>query len=185
MSVGMSKAVERPVCPLSSRKRKRAFVSSAVPKPANWRIVQSRPRYMLGYTPRVYGNSPGRPTRASTPPGRSSAVYTGSPSRPERGGTPAGRPGAVRGGGRRQEAGRVGSPGRPAPRQERADAGRTRAPPPVDELPRHRQPVGGHQHAYAHAERGRGVEGRADALEHARHAAVLEEALHDVRLGGR
>ena len=33
--------------------------SSAVPKPANWRIVHNRPRYMLGYTPRVNGNSPG------------------------------------------------------------------------------------------------------------------------------
>ena len=48
ISVGMSKAVERPVCPWSSRYRKRSFVSSTVPKPANWRIVQSRPRYIEG-----------------------------------------------------------------------------------------------------------------------------------------
>jgi hypothetical protein len=48
MSVGMSKAVERPVCPCSSKYRKRPFVSSAVPKPANWRIVQSLPRYIEG-----------------------------------------------------------------------------------------------------------------------------------------
>jgi hypothetical protein len=42
----MSKAVERPVCPWSRRYRNRSFVSSAVPKPANWRIVPRRPRYM-------------------------------------------------------------------------------------------------------------------------------------------
>jgi hypothetical protein len=65
MSVGMSKAVERPVCPWPSRKRKRALVSSGVPKPANWRIVHSLPRYMLGYAPRVNGYSPGAPRRAS------------------------------------------------------------------------------------------------------------------------
>ena len=35
----MSKAVERPVCPWPSRNWKRALVSSAVPKPANCRIV--------------------------------------------------------------------------------------------------------------------------------------------------
>jgi hypothetical protein len=48
INVGMSKAVERPVCPCSSRYRKRSFVSSAVPKPANWRIVHRRPRYIDG-----------------------------------------------------------------------------------------------------------------------------------------
>src|SRR5262249_55366964 len=48
MRVGMSKAVESPVCPSPSRKWKRVLVSAAVPNPANWRIVQSRPRYMLG-----------------------------------------------------------------------------------------------------------------------------------------
>ncbi|GBD46525.1 hypothetical protein HRbin41_01353 [bacterium HR41] len=48
IKLGMSNAVERPVCPCSSRYRKRSFVSSAVPKPANWRIVQRRPRYIDG-----------------------------------------------------------------------------------------------------------------------------------------
>ena len=33
----------------------------AVPKPAYWRIVHSRPRYIVGCTPRVYGNRPGSP----------------------------------------------------------------------------------------------------------------------------
>ncbi len=55
----MSNAVERPVCPCSRRYLKRALVSSGRPNPANIRIVQSRPRYMDGYGPRVYGNSPG------------------------------------------------------------------------------------------------------------------------------
>src|SRR6478736_1413614 len=71
----MSNAVERPVWPCSSRYRKRSLVSSAVPNPANCRIVHNRPRYMLGYTPRVNGNSPGNPILASTSPGRSASVY--------------------------------------------------------------------------------------------------------------
>jgi hypothetical protein len=33
--------------------------SFAVPKPAYWRIVQGRPVYIDGYTPRVYGVGPG------------------------------------------------------------------------------------------------------------------------------
>ncbi len=45
-SVGMSKAVERPSPPARSSSLKRPLVSSAVPKPANWRIVQSRERYI-------------------------------------------------------------------------------------------------------------------------------------------
>ena len=53
MSVGMSKAVESPVPPALSSSLKRRFVSSAVPKPANMRIVHSRDRYIEGYTPRV------------------------------------------------------------------------------------------------------------------------------------
>ena len=48
ISVGMSNAVDRPVCPWSSRKRNRSFVSAADPKPANWRIVHRRPRYIDG-----------------------------------------------------------------------------------------------------------------------------------------
>ena len=46
-----------------------------MPKPANWRIVHSRPRYMLGYTPRVNGNSPGRPIASGA--GTSASVYSG------------------------------------------------------------------------------------------------------------
>ena len=61
MSVGRSKAVLRPVWPFSSRNRKRSLVCRAVPKPANWRMVQSRLRYMLAWTPRVNGYWPGKP----------------------------------------------------------------------------------------------------------------------------
>ena len=46
----------------SSRYLKRWLVSAAVAKPAYWRIVQSRPRYIVGWTPRVNGNSPGLPS---------------------------------------------------------------------------------------------------------------------------
>ena len=47
-----------------------------VAKPAYWRIVQSRPRYIVGWTPRVNGNSPGRPrSRSSSRPARSAGVY--------------------------------------------------------------------------------------------------------------
>ena len=49
----MSKAVERPVPPALRISLKRLLVSSAVPKPANIRIVQRRERYIDGYTPRV------------------------------------------------------------------------------------------------------------------------------------
>ena len=48
MSAGMSKAVDRPVCPSRRRNLKRRFVSSGVPNPANIRMVQSRPRYIVG-----------------------------------------------------------------------------------------------------------------------------------------
>ena len=41
-----------------------------VEKPAYWRIVQSRPRYIVGWTPRVNGNSPGRPEVARPRRGR-------------------------------------------------------------------------------------------------------------------
>ncbi len=51
----MSKAVESPVTPCWSRYLKRRLVSSGDPKPANWRMVQSRPRYMVGCGPRVNG----------------------------------------------------------------------------------------------------------------------------------
>ena len=67
--VGRSNAVERPVLafvPLvfSRRYLKRRLVSSAEPKPANWRMVQRRLRYMVLCTPRVNGNLPGSPMRA-------------------------------------------------------------------------------------------------------------------------
>ena len=59
--VGRSKATESPVCPCPSRYLYLALDSSAVPKPAYCRMVQSLPRYMVGCTPRVYGYSPGKP----------------------------------------------------------------------------------------------------------------------------
>jgi hypothetical protein len=42
--VGRSNATDSPFWPWSSRKRYRLFVSAAEPKPAYWRIVQSRER---------------------------------------------------------------------------------------------------------------------------------------------
>ena len=45
---GMSKAVDNPVWPCSRRNLKRRFVSSGRPNPANIRMVQRRPRYMVG-----------------------------------------------------------------------------------------------------------------------------------------
>ena len=61
----MSNAVESPVCPWASRKVKRRLVSSGVPNPANIRIVQSFPRYMLLCGPRVNGYWPGSPSFAA------------------------------------------------------------------------------------------------------------------------
>ncbi len=46
MSVGRSNAVDSPSPPAASSSWKRRFVSIAVPKPANIRIVQSFERYM-------------------------------------------------------------------------------------------------------------------------------------------
>ncbi len=59
INAGMSNAHDSPVCPCPRRYRNRSFVSSAVPNPANCRIVHNRPRYIDGYTPRVNGNAPG------------------------------------------------------------------------------------------------------------------------------
>ena len=53
MRVGMSKSVDSPVWPCESRYLNRPLVSAPVPNPAIWRIVQLRPRYMVGYGPRV------------------------------------------------------------------------------------------------------------------------------------
>ena len=48
---------------------------AAVAKPAYCRIVQGRPRYMVGWMPRVNGNSPGKPISVSgSVPARSAAV---------------------------------------------------------------------------------------------------------------
>src|SRR2546425_12116551 len=60
--VGMSDATLSPVSPWSIRYLNRRFVSSALPYPENIRIVQRRPRYIVGWIPRVYGNSPGTPS---------------------------------------------------------------------------------------------------------------------------
>ena len=57
--VGRSRASERPVWPCPSRYLKRWFVSRGVPNPAYCRMVQSLPRYMLRWMPRVNGYSPG------------------------------------------------------------------------------------------------------------------------------
>src|SRR6266581_1538513 len=59
--VGRSNATLSPSLPWAKRYLNRRFVSFAVPKPAYWRIVQSRPRYIVGWIPRVNGESPGNP----------------------------------------------------------------------------------------------------------------------------
>ena len=69
-SVGMSNAVESPSPPDLMISLNRWLVSSAVPKPANMRIVHSLERYIDAYGPRVYGYCPG-----NSP---SSGPYTGS-----------------------------------------------------------------------------------------------------------
>src|SRR5262245_4916167 len=72
ISVGRSNAVESPVFAAvedfacASRYLNRLFVSSALPNPANCRIVHSRERYPWGKRPRVYGNSPGRGSSLSS-----------------------------------------------------------------------------------------------------------------------
>jgi hypothetical protein len=53
ISVGRSKAMESPWEPCSRRYLNRSFVCAAVPNPANWRIVQVLPRYMVSWMPRV------------------------------------------------------------------------------------------------------------------------------------
>ena len=73
--VGMSNAVDSPVPPDLMISLKRQLVSSAVPKPANIRIVHSRDRYIEAYGPRVYGYCPG-----NSP---SSGPYTGSSGIPD------------------------------------------------------------------------------------------------------
>ena len=58
-SVGMSNAVDSPSPPALMISLNRQLVSSAVPKPANMRIVHSFERYIDAYGPRVYGYTPG------------------------------------------------------------------------------------------------------------------------------
>src|SRR5438093_1258825 len=62
--VGRSNATLSPSLPWAKRYLNRRFVSFAVPKPAYWRIVQSRPRYIVGWMPRAKGGSPGNPMRS-------------------------------------------------------------------------------------------------------------------------
>ncbi len=79
----MSKAVESPVVPCAMRYLKRWLVSSGEPKPANIRIVHSRLRYIVGWTPRVYGNCPGSPRSPRSSPARSAGVTTVGTGMPE------------------------------------------------------------------------------------------------------
>src|SRR2546427_9091927 len=73
----MSNATLSPVSPCAMRYLNRLFVSSALPYPANIRIVHRRPRYIVGWIPRVNGYCPGRPTCVSgSTPARSSGVYS-------------------------------------------------------------------------------------------------------------
>jgi hypothetical protein len=85
ISVGRSKAVDNPVLArafdsalpdfaFSRRYLKRRLVSSAEPNPANWRIVQSRERYIVRWMPRVNGKTPGSPIRACVDVGSFSSV---------------------------------------------------------------------------------------------------------------
>ena len=69
--------------PWLRRYLKRLLVSSGVPKPANWRIVHSRPRYMVGCAPRVNGYWPGRPRRSGDSSWRSASVTTSGMGMPE------------------------------------------------------------------------------------------------------
>ena len=58
-NVGMSNAVDSPSPPALMISLNRQLVSSAVPNPANMRIVHNFDRYIDAYGPRVYGNWPG------------------------------------------------------------------------------------------------------------------------------
>src|SRR5438874_3099158 len=75
INVGISNAVDRPVPPDRKISLNRPLVSSAVPNPANCRIVHNFDRYIDAYGPRVYGNCPG-----NSP---SSGPYTGANRTPD------------------------------------------------------------------------------------------------------
>ena len=63
--VGMSKATDSPPPPSARIILYRSLVCRALPNPANWRMVHGRPRYPVGYRPRVNGYSPGQPIRSN------------------------------------------------------------------------------------------------------------------------
>ena len=71
----MSNAVDSPSPPARMISLKRQLVSSAVPNPANIRIVHNFDRYIDAYGPRANGNTPG-----NSP---SSGPYTGSNGMPD------------------------------------------------------------------------------------------------------
>src|SRR5256712_5793593 len=60
----------------------RRFVSLAVPNPAYWRIVQGRPRSMVGWIPRVNGGSRGNPRPSRYASAFGSRVATASKATP-------------------------------------------------------------------------------------------------------
>ena len=63
---------------------KRLLVSSGVPKPANWRIVQSRPRYIVGCDAAGEGVLPGQAQMLAAPRAlRSAAVSRSGMGTPE------------------------------------------------------------------------------------------------------
>src|SRR5688572_6439183 len=66
----------RPLTPWSSRYLYLWFDSAALPKPAYCRIVHGRPRYMVGWMPRVNGKLPGTPIAEASSSGRSAGVRT-------------------------------------------------------------------------------------------------------------
>src|SRR5206468_12973409 len=61
----------------------RLLVSSPVPNPAIWRIVQRRPRCIVGYGPRVNGQRPGSPMSLDGVSATSSGVSTRCTGSPE------------------------------------------------------------------------------------------------------
>ena len=65
ISVGMSNATDSPLPPSARIILYRLFVSTALPKPANCRMVHGFPRYPVACSPRVNGYSPGQPIRSN------------------------------------------------------------------------------------------------------------------------
>src|SRR5262249_41061277 len=73
----------------------------------------------------------------------------------------------------------------PPSRPERDDAFRPRATPPLDHPVRDREPVLRHEHVHAEPERRGGIHARPLATQEAWGAALLEESLPEMGLGGR